>query len=57
MRINLSKETIEMIETLLSKGKQLEIKREKDSIVIIEIDRQVKIKSPVIGQVNTVNKD
>lgn len=56
MKINLNRETIELIENLLNKGKQLEIKREKDNIVIIEIERQVKIKSPVIGQVSTVNK-
>lgn len=56
MKIQLNRETIELIENLLNKNKQLEIKREKDNIVIIEIKRQVKIKSPIIGQVSTVNK-
>jgi len=46
-QIKLQEETIQAIEQLLNKDKTIEIKRERDSVVVIGIDRKVAIKTPI----------
>ena len=50
-------ETIEFIMQILKKGNTAEIKREQGQLVVVEIQRKVKIKTPINGQVETVNRD
>ena len=51
MRINpstLSQEDIELITSILSRGNTCEVKRERDNVVIVEIERHAKIKKPIL---------
>lgn len=47
MTIKLHEETIKAIEDALNKDKTVEVKRERDSVVVIGIDRKVAIKTPI----------
>lgn len=49
IKLNFTEEQIKIIEDIISKGNQAEIKREKDQIVIIEIKRQLHLKQPIIS--------
>lgn len=42
-------ETIEVIMNILKKGNTVELKREQGKLVIVEIQRKVKIKTSAIG--------
>ena len=42
-----SAETMTIICDILNKGNQVEIKRERENIVIVEIERHAKIKLPI----------
>ena len=44
-----TKDIIENIVQILRKGGSCEVKREGNQIVIVEINRKVKIKTPTIG--------
>ena len=46
--ITLDKNDIETITNILNRGNQVEMKREKDNVVIIEIKRFVATKKPII---------
>lgn len=41
---------IDVIKDILNRGNQVEIKKEKDKVVVVEIKRQVKEKVIAIGQ-------
>lgn len=41
MKIKLSNNSIQAIEKALSKGNVVEVKRERDQVVVVEIQRQV----------------
>ena len=43
----LDKKSIESINELLKKGKQLEVHVEKDNIVVVEINRKLISKTPI----------
>lgn len=45
----MNKEVIETIERALQNGSSVEVKRERDNIVVVELTRKVKIKSPITG--------
>lgn len=47
--LNLSSTQIKIIEQILNRGNQVEIKKEKDQIVIVEIKRSVQSKALIIG--------
>ena len=40
---------VETIERALLNGSSVEVKKEKENIVVVELTRKVKIKSPMIG--------
>lgn len=42
-------ELISEVERIIKKGNTVELKREKDKLVIVEIQRKVKIKKSTIG--------
>lgn len=42
-------ELLDIVEKILKRGNTAEIKRERDKIVIVEIQRQVKIKTFING--------
>lgn len=42
-------EVIGEVERIIKKGNTVELKREKDKLVIVEIQRKVKIKKSTIG--------
>lgn len=42
-----SPETMSMICDILNKGNQVELKRERDNIVVVEIERHAKVKLPI----------
>jgi hypothetical protein len=44
-----SDEVIGEVERIIKKGNTVELKREKDKLVIVEIQRKVKIKKSTIG--------
>lgn len=44
-----SDDWIQIIESILKRGNVAEVKREKDNIVVVEIKRQVKNKTAIIG--------
>lgn len=44
-----SDEVIDEVERIIKKGNTVELKREKDKLVIVEIQRKVKIKKSTIG--------
>ena len=48
-RFGWTPETLDIILEILSKGNSVELKRERDNLVIVEIKRKVKIKTPAIG--------
>lgn len=48
-RIKMDNETIEFIMQILKKGNTAEIKREQGQLVVVEIQRKVKIKTPING--------
>ena len=43
----LEPKAVEAIEAALARGSTVEVKREKDNIVVIEITRKLKIKAPI----------
>jgi hypothetical protein len=45
----MNREVIETIERALLNGSSVEVKKERDNIVVIELARKVKIKSPITG--------
>lgn len=45
----MNREVIETIERALLNGSSVEVKKEKDNIVVVELTRKVKIKSPING--------
>jgi hypothetical protein len=45
----LNKEAISEINEALRRGNAVEVKREKDNIVVIELTRKLKIKAPING--------
>ena len=47
--MELTKEHIEVIESALKRGNTIEIKKERENLVIVEISRKVKIKSTING--------
>ena len=51
-----SAETMTIICDILNKGNQVEIKRERENIVIVEIERHAKIKLPIQQNRNLGNK-
>ena len=40
---------VETIERALLNGSSVEVKKEKENIVVVELTRKVKIKSPITG--------
>lgn len=40
-------ETVVQMCDILNRGNQVEVKREKDNIVVVEIDRHAKVKTPI----------
>lgn len=46
--VTLSKSDMETITNILNRGNQVEIKKEKENVVIIEIKRYVADKRPII---------
>ena len=42
-------EVIDEVERIIKKGNTVELKRERDKLVIVEIQRKVKIKKSTIG--------
>ena len=52
-----SDEVIGEVERIIKKGNTVELKREKDKLVIVEIQRKVKIKKSTIGQTKKVKRD
>lgn len=42
-------ELLDIVEKILKRGNTAEIKRERDNVVIVEIQRQVKIKTSING--------
>lgn len=50
METKISKNTIQAIEKALSQGKVVEVKKEKDNIVVIEINRKVIDKTIPTGE-------
>ena len=50
MEIKLSNNTIHAIEKALSQGKMVEVKKEKENIVVIEINRKVIDKTIPTGE-------
>ncbi len=40
---------VEIIRKILKRGNTAEVKKERDQIVVVEIQRQVKIKTSIIG--------
>ena len=57
MEVKISKSTILAIEKALSQGKVVEVKKEKENVVVIEITRKVIDKTIPTGEQETVNKD
>lgn len=47
MNKGFTQEVIDQVLRILAKGNSCEIKQEKDNIVVVEIYRKVRIKSPV----------
>lgn len=47
--MELTKEHIEIIQHILKKGNTVELKRERDNLVIVEISRKVKVKTSING--------
>jgi len=47
--VKLSPQTIEIIEKSLSHNNPIELKVEKDKVVVISIERKLKGKTPIIG--------
>lgn len=45
----MNKEVIDTIERALRNGSSVEVKKEKGNIVVVELARKVKIKSPITG--------
>lgn len=45
--MTITKEMTEVIEKIIKSGNAAELKREKDQIVIVEIKRKVKNKTPI----------
>lgn len=45
----ISNELLAIVEKILKRGNTAEIKRERDNVVIVEIQRQVKIKTSING--------
>lgn len=43
-------EIVEQILRVLKSGNSVELKKERDSLVVVEIQRKVKIKASAIGQ-------
>lgn len=43
-------EVVEQILRILKSGNSVELKKERDSLVVVEIQRKVKIKASAIGQ-------
>lgn len=50
-------EVIEEIQRILKRGNTVELKRENNKLVVVEIQRKVKIKTSVNRQRGTVNRD
>jgi hypothetical protein len=44
-----NKDWVLAIETIIKRGNVAEVKKEKDNIVVVEIKRQVKNKTAIIG--------
>lgn len=42
-------ESLEIIKKILKRGDSVELKKERDNLVIVELKRQVKTKTPTIG--------
>lgn len=47
----LPEDVIEMIRAELSAGNSVEVKKERDNIVIVRLDRKLKIKSPINSKI------
>lgn len=47
----LPNEVVEMIRAELSAGNSVEVKKERDNIVIVRLDRKLKIKSPINSKI------
>lgn len=45
-----TQEVIDQILRILKSGNSVELKKERDSLVVVEIQRKVKIKASAIGQ-------
>lgn len=43
------KEIMKILMEILNRGNSAEVKKEKDNIVVIEIKRKVKVKTPING--------
>ena len=48
MEIKLTEETIKAIEYEISRGRVVEVKREKDNVVVVGIERKVNNKSAIV---------
>ena len=42
-------EMLDAILQIIKRGNTAEIKKERDNLVVVEIDRKVKVKTPIIG--------
>lgn len=51
-----NKDWVLAIEAIIKRGNVAEVKKEKDNIVVVEIKRQVKNKTAIIGQGDTANR-
>lgn len=47
--MNISSLEVEIIESILKRGNTVEIKRERENVVIVEIQRKARIKTPING--------
>ena len=49
VKVAINDEVIELIDKILKKGNSAELKREQGKLVVVEIERKVKIKASVSG--------
>lgn len=47
--ITINESTMKIISEIIRRGNVAEVKKEKDNVVVIEIQRKVKIKAPTTG--------
>lgn len=57
MEVTIPNETLDLISRILKRGNSVELKKEKDKLVVVEIQRQVRTKQTfATGQKETANR-